>query len=288
MRLGLLGGLVYLASLCSLWCVPLGLIHYRGLVNRQRAATPYDRRRVAAAPRVVGIVGVHARELFRAVRRSGRSTYSPTRRPRGRSSRSSRSSQECCSSSRWLAVVLLAAVARAAERPFPTLVGDGLVDRQVRADRRGCGSVLSPAAVRDDAGRHGPDARAAARQLRCGRLLLEVDELYGPAAALWVLSLAAPVGEEFIFRGLLLRASMRHVSFPLANTVQASLFSAMHFDLAAAPYLFVVRSRIRSARALFGRPSRANGRARHFQSGRRGAGHFLSRRVLQQGFGSRV
>ena len=61
--------------------------------------------------------------------------------------------------------------------------------------------------------------------------LTKVDELYGAAAALWILSAAAPVGEEFIFRGLLLRASLRHVSFPVANGLQALLFAAMHFDL---------------------------------------------------------
>jgi membrane protease YdiL (CAAX protease family) len=71
------------------------------------------------------------------------------------------------------------------------------------------------------------------------QLLSEIHELYGPVAAIWVLAFAAPVGEEFIFRGLLLRATLRHVSFPLANTLQAALFSALHFDLAAAPYLFV-------------------------------------------------
>jgi membrane protease YdiL (CAAX protease family) len=68
--------------------------------------------------------------------------------------------------------------------------------------------------------------------------LIEVDNLYGPTAAIWVLSFAAPVGEELVFRGLLLRACLRHVSFPVANGLQALLFAAMHFDLAAMPFLF--------------------------------------------------
>ena len=50
--------------------------------------------------------------------------------------------------------------------------------------------------------------------------------------------IAAPVGEEFLFRGLLLRACLRHVSFPVANGLQALLFAAMHFDLGAMPFLF--------------------------------------------------
>jgi len=70
------------------------------------------------------------------------------------------------------------------------------------------------------------------------RILTDVDNLYGAAAAIWVLSFAAPVGEELVFRGLLLRSCLRHVSFFTANVLQALLFAAMHYDLAAFPYLF--------------------------------------------------
>ena len=70
------------------------------------------------------------------------------------------------------------------------------------------------------------------------RILTDVDNLYGAAAAIWVLSFAAPVGEELVFRGLLLRSCLRHVSFFTANVLQAMLFAAMHYDLAAFPYLF--------------------------------------------------
>jgi hypothetical protein len=71
------------------------------------------------------------------------------------------------------------------------------------------------------------------------QIIVEVDEIYGAAAALFVLAVAAPVGEELVFRGLLLRAALRDVSFPLANVVQAALFAAVHFDLEAAPFLFL-------------------------------------------------
>ena len=38
--LGLVGALVFLAAIVLVWCVPLGLVHYRGLVNRVRGTMP--------------------------------------------------------------------------------------------------------------------------------------------------------------------------------------------------------------------------------------------------------
>jgi len=67
-----------------------------------------------------------------------------------------------------------------------------------------------------------------------------VRERYGVFAALWLVAAVAPVAEEIIFRGVLLRSFSKNVSFALANTAQAGLFALMHFDLAATPMLFVL------------------------------------------------
>jgi membrane protease YdiL (CAAX protease family) len=71
-------------------------------------------------------------------------------------------------------------------------------------------------------------------------VLREVRGSLGLAAAVWVLAIAAPVLEEFIFRGVLLRALSAHVSFAWANVIQAILFSAMHVDLKSLVPLFLL------------------------------------------------
>jgi uncharacterized protein len=72
------------------------------------------------------------------------------------------------------------------------------------------------------------------------QLLTSVRAEYGALSALWLLVVFAPVIEEFVFRGVLLRAFAAHLRFGWANAVQAALFSAMHLDLRAAPSLFVL------------------------------------------------
>jgi uncharacterized protein len=72
------------------------------------------------------------------------------------------------------------------------------------------------------------------------QLLEFIRDAYGPATAVWLVVLAAPVIEELMFRGVLLRAFAAHVSFGWANVIQALLFAAIHFDLRAAPMLFAV------------------------------------------------
>ena len=60
--------------------------------------------------------------------------------------------------------------------------------------------------------------------------MLSVTEHYGMAAALWTLAVAAPVTEEFLFRGILYRAFASHLRPLWANVCQAALFSAMHLE----------------------------------------------------------
>jgi uncharacterized protein len=72
------------------------------------------------------------------------------------------------------------------------------------------------------------------------QLLVQVRDQFGIVLALWMLSIAAPVIEELVFRGVLLKAFSAHIGFGWANVAQAALFSAAHMDLKAAAILFVV------------------------------------------------
>ena len=71
-------------------------------------------------------------------------------------------------------------------------------------------------------------------------VLREVRGTLGLGAAVWVLAIAAPVLEEFIFRGVLLRALNAHISFAWANVIQALLFSLMHVNLKGTIPLFLL------------------------------------------------
>ena len=72
------------------------------------------------------------------------------------------------------------------------------------------------------------------------QLLTAMRDEYGPMSALWLLVMFAPVVEEFVFRGVLLKSFAAHLRFGWANVIQAALFSALHLDLRAAPSLFVL------------------------------------------------
>jgi uncharacterized protein len=86
-----------------------------------------------------------------------------------------------------------------------------------------------------------PEAvRMAAPNDAVWQLVGAVRDQYGMFAALWVLAIAAPVIEEFVFRGVLYRAFTAHIGAGWANAVQAALFSAMHFNLKATFFLFVL------------------------------------------------
>ena len=234
--LGLLGALVFAAASVLVWGVPLGLIHYRGLMNRVRATAPLPsgglRLRDAwsglAAFTLAGFIAMYAIGPFDA--------FTDPTIPWAIAAEESQLGQLLVIES-LLVIVLLALVAYTLRRHLQhwwatdwsvgkcVLVGVGaaLVFRLPLFAMMASGVDLTSALSVDNA---------------MWEMLETVDETFGPAAALWVLALAAPVGEELLFRGLLLRASLRHVSFPLANGVQALLFAAIHFDVAALPFLF--------------------------------------------------
>lgn len=233
--LGLLGALTYLAVLCSLWCVPLGLIHYRGLVNRQRSTTPYDGSGLQLRHAWWGLSAFMLASLLSLYAAGPMDIFADTTVPWAIDAEQPQLAKALLVES-VVAAVLLAFVSRALSAHFAqwwstdwSIAKCVLIGAAVALVFRLPLFALLLAGV---------DLSGVPLDNAMLQLLREIQALYGPAAALWVLALAAPVTEEFIFRGLLLRASMRHVSFPLANTLQAALFSALHFDLAAAPYLF--------------------------------------------------
>lgn len=67
-----------------------------------------------------------------------------------------------------------------------------------------------------------------------------VRDQYGLFSALAVVAISAPIVEEFVFRGVLLRSFAAHLNPGWANVVQAALFSAMHLNPKAAIVLFVL------------------------------------------------
>lgn len=73
------------------------------------------------------------------------------------------------------------------------------------------------------------------------QMLHAVQDRYGLFAAVWILAVAAPVTEEFLFRGVLYRAFGAHLRPFWANALQAALFSAMHLaNLRGSIVLFIV------------------------------------------------
>lgn len=62
----------------------------------------------------------------------------------------------------------------------------------------------------------------------------------GVGLAFLILCVLAPITEEFIFRGCLLGAFSRHISFGWANFIQALLFGAIHLDRPHFRYLTIL------------------------------------------------
>lgn len=65
------------------------------------------------------------------------------------------------------------------------------------------------------------------------RAMQGIYGLYGAGGLLLVTSVAAPLLEEFVFRGIFLRTAMRHVRFWIAAGLQAIVFVALHDQVGA-------------------------------------------------------
>ena len=70
--------------------------------------------------------------------------------------------------------------------------------------------------------------------------LRAIRHVYGVPALFFVAAVVAPLGEELLFRGVLLDGIRRHISFRWANALQAVLFAIVHDDLRMAPFLITM------------------------------------------------
>jgi len=71
-------------------------------------------------------------------------------------------------------------------------------------------------------------------------MLEQVNQEFGVLTTFWLIAIAAPVAEEFLFRQVLLTTFSRHISFWAANVLQAVLFAAMHLDASGLIYIFLM------------------------------------------------
>jgi membrane protease YdiL (CAAX protease family) len=67
--------------------------------------------------------------------------------------------------------------------------------------------------------------------------LRAIRHLYGVPVMMCVAAIAAPIAEEFIFRGVLLDAFSRHLPWQSANFLQAILFASVHDNVKRVPWL---------------------------------------------------
>jgi membrane protease YdiL (CAAX protease family) len=72
------------------------------------------------------------------------------------------------------------------------------------------------------------------------RAMQGIYGLYGTGGLLLVSAIAAPVVEEFVFRGVFLRVAARHVRFWIAAALQAGVFIALHDQAGAYFSLFAL------------------------------------------------
>lgn len=70
------------------------------------------------------------------------------------------------------------------------------------------------------------------------RAMQGINEAFGPAATIGFACITTPLLEEFVFRGVVLRAGARHVSLWAAVLIQAVLFVIWHEDVGDYPVLF--------------------------------------------------
>jgi len=71
------------------------------------------------------------------------------------------------------------------------------------------------------------------------RSIQGVYETYGFLGMMFLLAVMTPIIEELVFRGVMLQAFRRHVSFGMATVVQALAFVLMHEEWRSMPFLFV-------------------------------------------------
>ncbi|MEZ4333302.1 MAG: type II CAAX endopeptidase family protein [Myxococcota bacterium] len=71
-------------------------------------------------------------------------------------------------------------------------------------------------------------------------IIRSVYHTYGGAVLLADVAIVTPLAEETLFRGVLLGGIGRHLGFGWANFLQASLFAAIHEEIALAPFFLAL------------------------------------------------
>lgn len=80
---------------------------------------------------------------------------------------------------------------------------------------------------------------AAARAEGVGKLFLAIYREYGAGVLLVLGVIIVPLYEEMIFRGIVLDACERHITFHGANFLQAAVFAGLHDSLPLFPFFLV-------------------------------------------------
>jgi CAAX protease family protein len=236
--LGILALMLALAGMAAAAALPLSLVHYRGLARRARSGDAYPTsgwqlRHAWAALFAFGSASLLALYTVGPIDLSTNPSFQW-----GIDASGAQLARIALAES-LLAIALLVPLGRMALRLQPawwgtrwslgrsilTGVALGVAFRLPLLLTLFAGSGATPLLAPDDP---------------LWQLLGEVRSQFGILAALWIIAVAAPVIEEFIFRGVLLKAFSAHLGFGWANALQAAMFSAMHMNLKAAVLLFVV------------------------------------------------
>ena len=217
--------------------VPVGFVHYRGLVRRARTESPYPREGWQLRHAWLALFAFSVGSIFALYSAGPLDLNAGGGRLWGMDA-SAEQIARMAMIGEFIALALLMPLAVTARRMLPqdwssewswlTSIAAGALLAVALRLRLVLAAMMSEG-----------DVGSGATQQLLWQVLDSIRDTYGIASALWLVVIAAPVIEEFVFRGVLLRAFAAHLRFGWANLVQAVIFAAIHFDLRAAPMLFV-------------------------------------------------
>jgi membrane protease YdiL (CAAX protease family) len=236
--LGLLAFAVALIGLAVVAAMPVAFVHYRGLARRARNVEPYPTGGWRLRHAWMALFAYFAASLV-AVYCAGPVTLSVDASSLWGIDASPGQIAQIAFIGEMLMFALLAPIGLSATRAQPRWWGEQWPLLQSIGIGASIAVILRVPLLLSVLMASG-ESRLGGVQQELWQLLEFIRDAYGPATAVWLVVLAAPVIEELMFRGVLLRAFAAHVSFGWANVIQALLFAAIHFDLRAAPMLFAV------------------------------------------------
>src|SRR5690606_16152081 len=226
--LGLAGFALAVAGIAFVCAVPIALVHYRGLARRARtnAAYPLDGWRLRDAWRasflfvLASLVASYTVGPFDVViAEEGLWTAEIAGQQWAR----------LAVAESALALVFLMPIALRGRRVEPRWWSNSGVLLRWIVIGIVCAVVLRIPLL--SAFAQGGDAvREAFLEAEMWQLLDNVRSEFGLGTTLWLLMVVAPVLEEFLFRGVMLRAFNAHMKFWSANLLQALIFAGVHMD----------------------------------------------------------